>query len=154
VTVSQGPEIIEIPDVTTGNPAEENARNMLVAAGFDADMIKVDYRLDSIIPKDHVIGQNPGAKAMWPKTKTSFITLYVSSGKVLSMGVMPNVTGYFSDKATETLAQYNLKVIPQSEGSELYPTGTVITTSPLPGQPVKEGSNVTIVISEGPGPLP
>ncbi len=151
VAVSKGAEMFEIPDVTTGNPTEENAKNMIKGAGFSKEPT-VEYRLDPVISKGHVIYQNPGAKSKWPKEST--ITLYVSSGKELTMGVMPNVTRYSATQAKETLEASKLIVNTQPQVSNLFPTDTVITTIPEPGQAVKEGSTVIIVVSQGPGPAP
>jgi len=151
VSVSKGPEMLEFPNVTAGNPSLENAENMIRAAGFEGE-IKKEYRFDPLIPENHVIGQNPGVLARWPKK--SEITLFVSKGKELTLGVMPDVTWYPATQAKETLEAFNLKVTPQSMPSDEFPAEAVIKTIPAAGQPVKQGSEVVMIISEGPGPPP
>jgi len=152
VVISKGPERLEFPDVTTNNPTLENAISIIKAAGFKEENISVVYSPHAIIDKDRVIGQDPGPKSIWPTS--SPIKLYVSSGQQLAMGVMPDVTGYTSALAKQTLEAYNLIVIAKPEPSNEYPIDIVITTVPKPGQPVKQGSEVIIVVSQGPGPPP
>ncbi|NLL51454.1 MAG: Stk1 family PASTA domain-containing Ser/Thr kinase [Peptococcaceae bacterium] len=152
VVVSKGPERLEFPDVTSNNPTEENAISMIKAAGFPEKNITIEYRANTIIEKGHVIGQNPGPKSIWPTS--SPIKLYVSSGQELTMGVMPDVSDYSSSQAKETLEAYGLVVAAKPEPSDEYPIDIVITTVPKAGQPVKQGSEVIIVVSQGPGPPP
>jgi len=152
VVLSKGPERLEFPDITTNNPTLENAKNIIKAAGFKEENITVEYRPHTVIEKDRVIGQNPGPKSIWPTS--SPIKLYVSSGQELSMGVMPDVSGYSSSQAKETLEAYGLVVVAKPEPSDEYSIDIVITTVPKAGQPVKQGSEVIIVVSQGPGPPP
>jgi serine/threonine-protein kinase len=152
VTVSKGMEFIKFPDVTSNNPLQENAVNAILAAGFENDNIEIEMMLHPTIPTGRVIGQNPPPQATWPKNGK--ITLSVSGGEELTMKVMPDVTGYSSKEAKSILEAYKLTVRAETESSLLFPTDAVISTIPRPGQPVKQGSEVKIVVSEGPGPPP
>ena len=151
VTISKGMEILVFPDVTTGNPLAENAINSIRAAGFEGE-INVKTMLHPTVLEDRVISQNPAPSAMWPKTGE--VELFVSGGEELSMAVMPDVIGMPSAEARITLEAYKLVVRAETEKSSLVPIDGVISTVPAPGRPVKQGSEVLIVISEGPGPPP
>lgn len=151
VTLSKGPEFLRVPDVSTSNPLMENAINMLRQTGFEGE-IKIETMPDQTIPESRVTSQSPAASAMWPKKGE--IKLFVSSGIELTMTVMPDVTGMSSEEARNYLEAYNLVVSADTEDSNLYPTDAVISTLPAPGKPVKQGSEVLIVISKGPGPPP
>lgn len=153
ITVSKGMEFIKVPDVTSTNPLQENAINAILAAGFESDNIEIEMMLHPTISEDRVIGQNPPPLATWPKNGK--IKLFVSGGKELTMEVMPDVTGMSSGEAKIILEAYKLVVTAaETEGSLLYPTDAVISTLPAPGKPVKQGSEVKLVVSEGPGPPP
>ena len=149
VTLSRGMEIIQFPDVTITNPLIENAVNIIKAAGFEGE-ITIETMLHPTIPENRVISQSPAPSAMWPKT--SKIKLFVSGGEELSMAVMPDVTGMPSKEARTSLEAYKLIVRAETEISYLFPTDSVISTLPAPGRAVKQGSEVLITISEGPGP--
>lgn len=151
VTISRGMEIVVFPDVTTGNPLAENAINTIKAAGFKGD-IEIKTMLHPTVPEHRVISQNPAPSAMWPKTGD--IELFVSGGEELSMAVMPDVVGMPSTEAKISLEAYKLVVRAETEMSLLFPIDAVISTVPAPGKPVKQGSEVLIVVSEGPGPPP
>ncbi|MGI6449895.1 MAG: Stk1 family PASTA domain-containing Ser/Thr kinase [Desulfitobacteriia bacterium] len=153
VVVSKGVEFIKIPDVTSTNPLQENAINALLAAGFEADKIEISSMLSPTVPEGRVIGQTPAPSAVWPKNGE--IKLYISSGPELTIDTMPDVIGMPSAQAKEILQDYyKLVVRPETERSELFPPDAVISTLPVAGRPVKQGSEVTIVVSEGPGPPP
>lgn len=152
VTVSRGIEFIIFPDVTTMNPLQENAVNLIRQAGFVGE-IKIEHRTHPTIGKDRVIAQNPAPQATWLKNSQP-VTLYVSLGEQLNVAVMPNVTGYSSAEAKRILEDdvYKFVVRPQTEESFLYPIDTVISTIPEASRPIQQGSEVIIIISEGPGP--
>lgn len=149
VTVSQGIEFMEFPDVTSTNPLEENAINAIRAAGFEGE-IETEVMLHPAISEGKVIAQSPAPRAVW--SKKGNITLFVSGGQELTIQVMPDVAGWPSQQAKEVLEAYKLVVTAETEGSDLFPPDAVITTFPAPGQPVKQGSEVKMVVSEGPGP--
>jgi serine/threonine protein kinase len=152
VTVSKGMEFIKFPDVTSNNPLQENAVNAILAAGFENDNIEIEMMLHPTIPTGRVISQTPAPQATWPKNGK--ITLAVSGGEELTMKVMPDVTGYPSKEAKSILEAYKLTVRADPESSSLFPMDAVISTIPRPGQPVKQGSEVIMIVSDGPGPPP
>lgn len=151
VTLSKGVEILRFPDVTSTSPLEENAVNTIREAGFEGE-ITTETMLHPTIPEGRVIQQNPAPFAMWPKNGK--IKLFISGGQELTMAVMPDVIGMSSGEAKIILEEYKLVVKAETQESYLFPTDAVISTVPAPGKPVKQGSEVKIVVSKGPGPAP
>ncbi|HHV65247.1 MAG TPA: Stk1 family PASTA domain-containing Ser/Thr kinase [Peptococcaceae bacterium] len=153
VVLSQGVQFLKVPDVTSTNPLQENAINALLAAGFASENIEISTMLSPTVPEGRVIGQSPAPSALWPKNGN--IKLYISGGQELTMEVMPDVTGMSSAQAKEILQDYyKLVVTAETEESFLFPPDAVISTLPAAGKPVKQGSEVTIIVSGGPGPPP
>lgn len=151
VTVSQGVEFISFPNVVGENLDKESAVNIIRAAGFEGD-ITFENRLHPTVQENRVIDQDPAPYASWAKNAP--IKLYISSGPELKMEVMPDVTALSSKEAKEILEAYKLIVSAQTESSHLYPPDAVISTIPAAGKPVKQGSEVVMIISDGPGPPP
>ncbi len=151
VTVSNGMEIIETPDVTTDNPMVENAINIIRAAGFEGE-ITFKEMLHPTTAEGKVIGQDPAPRSKWPKNGK--FKLFVSKGIEPTPAVMPDVTGMPSQEAKVFLEAYQLIVNADTEGSLLYPPDAVITTIPGPGKPVRKGTEAKMIISLGPGPPP
>jgi len=149
VTVSKGTQMIELPDVTIGNPEVENAINSIRAIGFQGEIAIKEMRHPTI-SEGKVIGQNPAPRSNWPKNGK--VELFVSEGIELTVAVMPDVTGMYSEEAKSFLEAYKLTVTADTEVSYLYPRDAVVTTIPAPGKPVQQGTQVIMVVSLGPGP--
>ncbi|SDG10643.1 Stk1 family PASTA domain-containing Ser/Thr kinase [Desulfosporosinus hippei] len=151
LTVSQGIDKGEFPDVKTGNMSKEHALNLIQNAGFTGKITFVPAP-DANLPKDAVIDQNPAPKASWPKNGD--ITLTISVGPQWQIINMPNVIGRSSAEAKTILQDQNKLVLNiQTEGSNTYPLDVVIRTTPNPGESIQQGSEVNVVVSSGPGPL-
>lgn len=151
VTISKGTQMIELPNVTIGNPDTENAINTIRAAGFQGK-IEIEEMLHPTITEGKVIGQNPAPGSKWPRN--SDVELFVSKGIKLAITVMPDVTGMSSKEAKSFLEAYKLIVTPETEVSYLFPQDAVVTTLPGPGRPAQQGTEVIMVVSLGPGPAP
>ena len=153
VVVSKGPEMLDFPDLKGANPplTEEAAKNLLHNQGFVGD-ISVDYAPSSTVGKGFVIAQDPAPGAQW--AKNGRIHLTISTGPQFQTINMPDVIGKSVDQARDILETQNkLIMMVESQNSTLYPPDMVIDTNPKPGQSVQQGSNVTVIISAGPGPL-
>lgn len=152
VWVSLGPEQARIPNLKTGDITQEAATNFLESQGFKRDNIKTQEDQTSPLPKGVVVEQDPAPGSDWPKNGN--ITLTVSAGKVSQPVPMPNVISRAPAEAKAILEQqYELKVIVDSENSTEYPQDVVMATDPKPGDMVKKGDTVRIIISRGPGPI-
>lgn len=150
VVVSDGIELVEFPDVTIGQMSKENAINLIKNAGFTGEISFVNKTDDAA--KDSVIGQNPAPKSTWPKDGN--ITLTVSAGPQWETINMPNVIGRLSSEAKTILVDQNKLVLKiETEFSNDYLADMVIRTTPNPGERIQQGSEVTMVVSGGPGPL-
>jgi len=149
VVISDGVEMLEVPNVK--GKTEEDAVNAIRNAGFTGD-IEIIRQINSAVPKGEVIDQNPLPNALW--YKNSKFTIVVSEGPELKTIEMPMVVGYSAAEAQLILTDHLLIPKIQVEPSNAFPRNVVIRTVPEPGDLVKQGSEVTLIVSEGPGPLP
>lgn len=151
IVIGQGVDYGQFPDVTTGHMAKDNAIFSIQNAGFTGK-INIVEKPSQDVPKNGVIDQNPPPKSTWPKNED--ITLTISSGPEVQPINMPNVIGRPSAEAKRILEdEYNLVVTAESAGSDMFPKDAVISTTPNPGESVKQGSQVKMVVSSGPGPI-
>ncbi|MFN2448933.1 MAG: Stk1 family PASTA domain-containing Ser/Thr kinase [Candidatus Baltobacteraceae bacterium] len=125
--------------------SDVQAQQALVNAGLSYKITRASS--DSIAP-NHVIRQDPA-----PETaveKGAAITLLVSSGKP-TIGVR-DVTGYTLGDAQKDLLGDRIQVKVVREYNAL-PKDTVLSEKPKPEAKVREGSTVTLVVSNGPAPV-
>ncbi|HEY8909229.1 MAG TPA: Stk1 family PASTA domain-containing Ser/Thr kinase [Desulfosporosinus sp.] len=151
VVISKGPEMGTFPDVTTGQLSKENAAIQIQNAGFTGK-ITYDTKSSSDVPKDAVVAQDPAPGASWPKNSDK-IRITMSSGPEFHTINMPNVIGKTSTEAKVILVQNNLVVLVETEASVASPVDVVMRTTPNPGESVQQGTEVTMVVSGGLGPL-
>ncbi|HEY8875431.1 MAG TPA: Stk1 family PASTA domain-containing Ser/Thr kinase [Desulfosporosinus sp.] len=151
VSVSKGPDVAKVPDVTIGPMSKENAEIQLQNAGFTKPITYDKPIPNQTVPKNYVVAQNPTAGSSWPKGKSIHLTL--SDGPQLVTINMPNVIGRTSTDAKKILDDNNLVVRIEPQSSTTSPEDVVISTTPNPGETVQQGTEVTIVVSLGNGPL-
>jgi serine/threonine-protein kinase len=150
ITVSNGVEMAKFPDVTTGQMSKENAENFISNAGFTAK-ITFDTKPSATVPKGSVMAQSVMPNASWAKSGP--IQLTISDGPLRRPIYMPNVIGKTSSEAKAMLEQNDLVVLIETKDSTTSPEDVVISTNPNPGESVMQGTQVTMVVSIGPGPL-
>jgi serine/threonine-protein kinase len=131
---------IEVPDVTTGNPAFADARTRLVSSGFKVK--RVDVTANGVEP-GRVVKQTPPAGQLLPKGGT--VKLSVANNMV----VLPSLVGQTVQQATQTLQGLGLVAAPVEMASD-QPPGTVLSMSPVPGTTVARGSTVTLTVAKAP----
>ncbi len=142
LTVSQGPDPVEVPDVV-GDPAAQ-ASQELTAAGFVVDQVSAES--DSV-EEGHVIEQNPAGGFEAAPGATVTITVSSGAGTV----TVPSVAGQSEADARNTLQGAGLTVgSVQQEASTDVPPGSVIRSDPGQGAEVAPGSSVTLIVSSGP----
>jgi len=151
ITVSKGPETAKFPDITTGQMSKENAEITISNAGFDIKKIVYDTKTNENVPKGAISAQNPAPNATW--AKSGGILLTISDGEQFHQINMPNVIGRTSTEAKKALEENNLVVLIQTLQSGTSPADVVLSTIPNPGETIKQGSEVTMVVSLGPGPI-
>ena len=137
LTVSEGENIVKLPDVVGLQQAEAEAT--LRNSGF---IPNVETR-DADEPEGQVIGQNPAGGSKLPKGDT--ITIVVSSGA--GSVVMPNVIGQSREAATANLTSQGLdvRVIERSTDDESE-DDVVLDQAPDPGGRLRAGDDVTIYV--------
>ncbi len=151
IVISRGVEMGQFPDVTIGQMSLENAINLITNAGFTGK-ISTDTIPHTTAAKDAVIRQNPAPLADWPKNGDIHLTL--SAGPEWQTINMPNVIGRSSNEAKTILVDQNKLILKiETEVSTTSPEDVVIRTIPNSGEPIQQGSEVTMVVSRGPGPL-
>jgi eukaryotic-like serine/threonine-protein kinase len=139
LSVSSGPAIAAVPDVTGLSVADATKR--LENLGF---RVTTRDEFSNIVPKGQVIGTEPAAGTQAPTTQV--ITLLVSRGT--NQVEVPSVVGLDDQAALTSLQNAGLSgVLVQRDSTE--PEGEVLSQSPSAGKLVARGSQVTIFASTG-----
>lgn len=137
-----------VPRVTVGNyvgMTDVQAQQSLANAGLH---FKSTRQSNSTVPINHVVSQDPAPNT--DVTKDEIVQLVVSSGKP-TVGLR-DVTGFtFSDAQKDLISdKFQVKVVRKFDPSA---KDTVIAETPKAGAKVREGSIVTLVVSNGPAPI-
>jgi eukaryotic-like serine/threonine-protein kinase len=142
LTISLGPETVNVPDVAGRTLAEARAR--LKADGLEPGMVTRQFSGD--VAKGSVIATTPQAGTK--RHAGSAIALTVSKGSPIDV---PDVTGDDLDEAKQELTDAGLKVVvaPQQINSDVD-KGKVARQSPGDGSQAAEGDTVTLTLSKGP----
>jgi beta-lactam-binding protein with PASTA domain/tRNA A-37 threonylcarbamoyl transferase component Bud32 len=139
VFVSNGPSTAKVPDVI--GLAEADARRRLTRARFRP---AVQRESSSEVFAGTVIRSDPGPGVAIERG--SKVTLVVSSGP--EQATVPDVFGQDEDDAVSRLRAAGLSVVVR-ERSSSEPAGTVVSQAPSAGQQVDQGSQVTLLVSNG-----
>ena len=141
----RGIDKIIAPPVKVANyvgMSDAQAQQRIVNAGLNAHL---NLTPSETVPLNHVISQRPTAGSTISKNAT--VELYVSSG--LPTVGLRDVRGLTSADAARILEQDKFK----SEVKlrfDTAPKDSVVDQSPKPGSNVREGSKVTLFVSQGP----
>ncbi len=121
------------------------AEQAIVNAGLTYKVQRVSS--DSVAP-NRIVRQTPAADT--PVDRSTPVVLVISSGKP-SVAVR-DVTGYTLADAQRDLQgdKLNVKVMRDFNPA---PKDTVLAERPKPGSKIREGSLVTLVVSDGPAPI-
>jgi serine/threonine-protein kinase len=136
LTVSNGPPLVEVPDVTGQSAADATAtlENFAFTVATQEDF-------STEVPKGDVISTDPPAHAK--AKKGSEVTIVVSKGP--KTFAMPDVTGKTKEAAMAQLQGLGLIVhvftLPNTQGD------VVVFQDPDPGTIVKQGDTVTIYVT-------
>ncbi|MFC7326128.1 Stk1 family PASTA domain-containing Ser/Thr kinase [Marinactinospora rubrisoli] len=138
-----GADTTAIPDVS-GSTLEE-ARSELQTAGFTN--VSDEEQPSDEVDEGQVIGTDPEAGRS--VTESTEITILVSSGP--EAVEVPDVTGMTQTEATQALQERGLALGDvTTERSDSQEANRVIRTDPEGGASVDPGTQVALVISEGP----
>jgi len=148
LTVSKGQELVRLADVTGRTLAD--AQLLLNNAGFQV-VVGEDVH-DELVPVGSVVRQDPSGNTDQPRG--SKVTLYVSKGPQGAYTTVPALVGKDIDTARQLVAAAGLVLAEdlKTVSSREYPSGTVIQQEPAAGGRVREGSEVNLTVSAGPGP--
>lgn len=109
-----------------------------------------DPRYDEKIPKDSVLGQDPGSAARILKGGTITLTLSLGPEQL----PVPDVVGKEFELAQAELTNAKLGVVKgPSRYDDVLPAGVVIATTPKVGTVVKPNTKVTLILSKGRAPV-
>ncbi|WP_116212827.1 Stk1 family PASTA domain-containing Ser/Thr kinase [Streptomyces olivoreticuli] len=138
VTVSEGAEKVEVPDVT--EKQADKARQILEDKGFTVD---VKTTITDSATAGSVIDQDP--KGLTKADKGSKVTLTIAGAQQPKQ--VPSVVGQAFDAASKQLSDLGFVVNKQEEESDQAP-GTVIRQSPDGNTNAKPGSTVTLTVAK------
>ena len=84
-------------------------------------------------------------------TQGQTVTLWISKGKKVQFGSMPNVVGEEKTNAQKVLEQQemDLKIVIEEVYDMTTPAGIVMETTPGRGEKLKTGQTVTVKVSKG-----
>ena len=125
--------------------SDVQAQQAIVNAGL---AYTIAHATSDTVPVNRVIKQDPAPDT--PLNKGAKIALVVSSGKP-TVGLR-DVTGYMLADAQKDLTgdRFQLKIVRQYNAQ---PKDTVLGEKPAPSSKLREGSLVTLVVSNGPAPV-
>jgi serine/threonine-protein kinase len=145
VKVMSGPVQATVPNVVGMSLSQ--ATSTLNAAGFRANLSYTD----STAPKDQVISQTPASGTKEPKGTS--VTVRVSNGP--PEVTVPDVVGYTSQQAVQTLEAAGFQVVQQTISTGADQDNIVQSQNPPGNSQALKGATVTIVVGQhSPGPPP
>jgi beta-lactam-binding protein with PASTA domain/tRNA A-37 threonylcarbamoyl transferase component Bud32 len=129
-----------------------SAKQELVGLGFPDANVHYKNKNDDTADKGQVLGVDPAPQTKVDKAKlpVTQVTLTVSAGKPKVK--VPPVKGMSENEAKSRIESAGLKAgSTETKSSTTVPKGSVIGTSPAAGSSVDKDSDVTLIISDGPG---
>ena len=111
--------------------------------------IVVRYDIESEKPKGEIVEQSPAADQMVVEAEQD-VKVWVSKGPYQIRPV--DFSGWTENSVNSYLNEKKLVPNIKREYSDTVDKGQVISQSPKPGTPLKEGDKVTITVSDGPKP--
>jgi serine/threonine-protein kinase len=147
VTVSTGPQLFPVPDVT--GESLEDAQAELQDEGFVLG--GVTEQSSDEVDEGEVISQDPAADAQ--VEAGTAVSVMVSTGPEVI--VVPDVVGQDWILAAQTLQAEGLRVYQRAETApSSEPKNTVLATDPSAGTEVEPGTAVRLTVSSGPPEQP
>ena len=142
LTISDGPETVQVPDVSARPLAEARAR--LKKNGLEPGMVTREFSDD--VPKGSVISTTPEAGTK--RHAGSAVALVVSKGSPVDV---PDVTGEDLADAKADLENAGLTVkVASAQINSEYDKGQVAAQTPAGDSQAADGDTVTLTLSKGP----
>jgi len=143
VVVSNGPELVKVPNLMQKDVAE--AKLVLDNKSLKVGEINYEY---SDLPSGLVVRQEPAAGSN--SEKGANINLVVSQGQPIETVLVPNLKGKSLPQVKSTLSNVSLSLGNVTYNfSEAYVKDTVMIQSISAGTEVEEKTSVSVVISKG-----
>ncbi|MEO0099775.1 MAG: TonB family protein [candidate division WOR-3 bacterium] len=147
VVLSKGKEPVRSPNLIGKTISE--AEKELSKLGLKLVIEWEDF--SEKIPKDCILSQTPDPGEELPEGST--IRVILSKGKKpieRKIIVVPSLLGKKRKEAEKIIWDLNLKLLIEGEEySETYAKDSIIQQSPLPGETLKEGEVVKVILSKG-----
>ncbi|WP_431841083.1 Stk1 family PASTA domain-containing Ser/Thr kinase [Calidifontibacter indicus] len=113
--------------------------------------VKVKQTFSETVPAGRVIKADPAAGAQTRKNST--VVLTVSKGA--ERFTVPGLPGTTEADARAAVAKAELTVGTVTKAyNETVPSGSVVSSNPVAGSPLKRGTKVDLVVSQGKQPIP
>ncbi|MER5192746.1 Stk1 family PASTA domain-containing Ser/Thr kinase [Streptomyces sp. NPDC002755] len=142
LTVSDGPEIVKVPDVAGSRL--DKAEELLKTDGLEPGLVTKAFSDDVI--KGFVISTDPEAGT--ERRAGTAVAIVVSKGSPVDI---PDVTGDALNDARAELEEAGLKVkVATGQVNSEFDKGLVATQTPEEGSEAAEGDTVTLTVSKGP----
>lgn len=141
---------VEVPRVVGSDL--DSAITTLGADGFtvgDVERVQRDVPLNQVVNQDPVGEADRDCKLFGWFCSDPDVDLTVSGGP--GQVEVPDVAGQTREVAEQTLDEAGLGVAVETRNSSDVPSDFVIETSPPAGESVRRGSQVTLIVSSGPG---
>lgn len=153
LTVSLGPTLTTLP--TLANTRRDDA--VAALAGVGLALGTESSAFDEKVPEGQVIsaGPTPGQEALNAQNqlpKGSTVDIVVSKGPAPRI-VPDGLVGATAEKARAALEAIQLKATITKAYDEKVPAGVVISSSVKTGTSLGRGSEVPLVVSQGPAPI-
>ncbi|KJS12473.1 MAG: protein kinase [Peptococcaceae bacterium BRH_c8a] len=151
ITVSKGQEMMEVPELLNRSVSE--AVVLLDQAKLTLTQPPA-YQYSDDTEKDSIIEQSPAAHEKAPRGFAVRIT--VSKGPEPKMQTIPDLRGKTLRDAASILSAKNLVLNEAEAGYEDstdYPANRITSHTPGPNTEVEEGTEISVVLSRGPGPV-
>lgn len=141
---------VEVPSVVGSDL--DSAISRLSGDGFtvgDVDRVQRDVPINQVVNQDPVGAAERDCAAFGWFCSDPDVNLTVSGGP--GQVEVPDVTGRPRDEAEQAMDEAGLGVTVETRNSSDVPVDAVIETDPPAGESVRRGSEVTLVVSSGPG---
>lgn len=146
LTVSMGIKTVAIPEVI-GDDIDSVAK-ILQNMGF---IVKTEYEYSDTVAEKKIISCTPDEN-----TNVAYgteITLVVSRGRQVQLVKVPNVLGKDVNDAFDTLTASGFTVLVETAYSDTVKINSVISQGSAPNTRIPKGSEIKIVVSDGPEPV-
>ena len=147
IYVSKGRSEAEMFNVTSMTKEEvmQQLLDLNIKITFKEELV-----FDEVVEEGKVVATNYSEGVIFKSGAE--ITLFISQGKEILPGTMPDLTGKPLEQATKILKDQNLEldIQPKEEFNSDVEEGCVIRTDPVSGTELKTGDTIIIYFSKGP----